>query len=155
MEFHNRPLPPPRLTLKNLRNYNVSGASHFESIKTNIGFFIAKMNNLVHVTEHFLHTSNEISIILKITIQKYKKKHTQVFIAKMNNSIRVTEHFLHTSNEISIILKITIQKHQKTWGNTTKMNNLVHVTEHFLHTSNGISIFWQKHQKTYGNTMIL
>ena len=60
------------------------------------------MNNLVRVTEQFLHTSNEISRILKITIQKYQKTYGNT--TKMNNLVRVTEHFLHTSNEISTFL---------------------------------------------------
>ena len=81
------------------------------------------MNNLVRVTEHFLHTSNEISRILKITIQKYQKTYGNT--TKMNNSIRVTEHFLHTSNEISTFLT-EISK------NLRKYNDFIRKCQYFM-----------------------
>ena len=84
-------------------------------------------NNSIRAKQHFLHTSNEISTFLKITIQTYKKR--SGFSLLLNNSIHVTEPFLHTSNEISIFLKITIQKYQK---NTRNM----HVFQ-FLHPCDG------------------
>ena len=56
--------------------------------------------------------SNEISIFLKITIQKYKK--TWETCMSFNNSIRVTEHILHTSSETATFLKITVQKYKQT-----------------------------------------
>ena len=73
------------------------------------------LNNSIRVTEHFLHTSNEISTFSKITIQKYQKHKKYVWF--LNNSIRVTEHFLHTSNEISIFLKLAFREGHKTMRN--------------------------------------
>ena len=66
------------------------------------------MNVSLRVAEHFLHTSNEISRILKITIQKYQKTYGNT--TKMNVSLRVTEHFLHMSNEICTFLTETSKK---------------------------------------------
>ena len=70
------------------------------------------LNKSIRVTEHLLHTSNEISTFSKIIIQKYQKHNEYVWF--LNTSIRVTEHLLHTSNEISTFSKITIQTYQKT-----------------------------------------
>ena len=61
-----------RVTLKNDCKYNVFWVHGFKNIKKRQGFSLF-LNNSIGVTEHFLHTSNEISISLKFTIQKYQK----------------------------------------------------------------------------------
>ena len=101
------------------------------------------LNNSMHDTEHCLHTSNAIAIILKIACQKYKKR--PGFLLFLNNSMHVTEHFLHTSNEILIILKITIQKYSKTTGKYMFFINSIGVTEQNFNIREGFSIFSSKH----------
>ena len=49
-----------RVTLNNLKNYNVSGALHFKRIKNRMEF-VGVSNKDIHVTDRFLHMSNEIT----------------------------------------------------------------------------------------------
>ena len=86
------------------------------------------MNFSIRVTELFVHTTNEISTILKFTFQTYQKR--QGFTLFLNVSIRVTEHFVHTFKEISIILKFTFEKYK-----TTTRISIIIETFHRCHES--------------------